>query len=111
MMNKWLLILCGLFPLGVQAGRISGEISGFVPYESVGKKILIFKLKNSVADSCNTTARFAFDQTKVNFDLMSATILAAFHAKTPVQVEYNKTCNALSNAFDARFVCLGDINC
>lgn len=89
----------------------SGQITGLVAYESSGKKIMLFKLDTSVTDGCNTTARFAFDDSKVNYDLMSSSILSAYHAKTPVKVRYEGTCNAWGNSYDARFICLGDINC
>jgi hypothetical protein len=110
-MNKIIVLLSGILSFGVYAERQNAEITGLVPYESGGKKILIFKLKGNIAGGCNTTARFAIDDSKLNFDLMSSTILSSFHSKTPVQVEYNTTCNSWGNAYDARFICLGDINC
>lgn len=110
-MNKIIITFLALLSFGAFAERQNGEISGLVPYEIGGKKILIFKLNGNVSGGCNTTARFAIDQSKQNYDLMSSTILSAFHSKTPVQVEYTKTCNSWGNTYDARFVCIGDINC
>lgn len=93
------------------AARQTGEIAGLVAYESGGKKIIIFKLPNNVSGGCNGTARFAFDSSKLNYDLMASTVLSAFHSKTMVQVEYTETCNAWGNSYDVRYVCLGDMNC
>ena len=104
----FVFLLCSF---SVNAAKLKGHVSGLVAYETGGRKILLFKLNNSTSKGCNTTARFAFDQSKVNFDLMSSTILSAYHAKTPVEVNYDETCNIWGNSFDARFICLGDIPC
>lgn len=93
------------------AGRQVGEITGFVAFESGGVKKLTFKLVNNVSGGCNTTARYTFDESLRNFDLMASTILSAYHAKSLVQVEYFESCNAWSNAYDVRYICVGDINC
>lgn len=93
------------------AARQVGKITGIIPYESYGKKIVIFKIENNIAQGCNVTGRFAFDESKKNFDLMSSAILSAFHAGTTVQVEYSNSCNAWGNSYDIQYICFGDIPC
>jgi hypothetical protein len=111
-MKIFLLCLLASISMMTLADRQNGEISGLVAYESGGKKMLFFKIVGAAPAACNTTARFVIDSaSKINFDLMSSTILSAYHSKTPVQVEYNQTCNTWGNSFDARYICVGDIAC
>ncbi|RZQ52627.1 hypothetical protein C1E23_13280 [Pseudoalteromonas phenolica] len=105
------MFLLLIFSFKTFAERQTGIITGLVPFESNGKKIIVFKLEDNVSGECNTTARFAFDDSKINYDLMASTLLSAYHSKTRVQVEFNRTCHAWGNSFDSRYICIGDINC
>lgn len=110
-MKKIILLILCLFPLGASAEKQVGEIIGFFPYEVGSKKLFFFQLKDNVGGGCNITARFAFDSNKVNFELMTSSLMAAYFSKTPVQVEYTQTCNTMGNSFDVSHICVGTIPC
>jgi hypothetical protein len=86
-------------------------ISGFIPYSSGDKRILIFKLDGNVTGGCNTTGRFAIDDTSPRYEATLSAVLASYHAQTKVRVNYFPTCNAWGNSADINFICVGDINC
>ncbi|MBD1565323.1 MULTISPECIES: hypothetical protein [Vibrio] len=106
-----LTLMSVLTAFNVHAARQVGKITGVIPYEASGKKIVIFKIENNIAQGCNITGRFAFDESKKNFDLMSSALLSAFHSQKTVQVEYTDSCNAWVNSYDIAYFCIGDIPC
>lgn len=105
------ILLIMTFTLPVFAASQVGEITGYIPYSSGSKTIMIFKLKNNVVNGCNTTGRFAIASTSPRFKATEAAVLAAFHSKTPVRVAYLNSCNAWGNSADVNYICVGDINC
>ncbi|WP_267782196.1 hypothetical protein [Vibrio cholerae] len=70
-----LTLMSILTAFNAHAARQVGKITGVIPYEASGKKIVIFKIENNIAQGCNVTGRFAFDESKKNFDLMSSAAL------------------------------------
>ncbi|EGQ7703135.1 hypothetical protein ACUULL_001468 [Vibrio cholerae] len=106
-----LTLMSVLTAFNAHAARQVGKITGVIPYEASGKKIVIFKIENNIAQGCNVTGRFAFDESKKNFDLMSSALLSAFHAGTTVHVEYSNSCKAWGNSYDIQHICFGDIPC
>ncbi|WP_337914001.1 hypothetical protein [Vibrio cholerae] len=107
----WFMLMAILTAFNAHAARQVGKITGVIPYEASGKKIVIFKIENNIAQGCNVTGRFAFDESKKNFDLMSSALLSAFHAGTTVHVEYSNSCKAWGNSYDIQYICFGDIPC
>ena len=110
-MKKILFFVLLSISFGANADRQVGEITGIIPYESGGKKLFFFQLKDNVSGGCNLSARFTFDNNKVNYDAMVSSMMAAYLAKIPVQVEYTKTCNSWGNSYDVSWVCIGNIPC
>jgi hypothetical protein len=93
------------------AAKQSGTITGFIPYSTGTKEILIFKLKDNISGGCNTTGRFAIDSTSVRYKATLSAVIASYHAQTPIKVEYKQTCNSWGNSADISFICVGDISC
>ena len=93
------------------AATQSGKVSGFLPYSSGDKKIIIFKLVNNVSEGCNVTGRFAMDDSSPRYQATLSSVIAAFHAQSTVNVNYLNTCNAWSNSADVNYICVGNINC
>ncbi len=89
----------------------SGQLTGYIPYSSDDKEIIIFKLQNNVVEGCNTTGRFAMDSRSPRYKATVAAIISAFHSQTPIVVKYLPTCYSWSNSADVAFVCVGNINC
>ena len=110
-MRAILFLLLAIASSNAIAERQVGIVSGVIVSEENDKKLFFFKLKNNLVSGCNTTGRYAFDESKDNYYLMSSAILTAFKMKEEVTVEYTPTCNAWPNSFDIRYVCMGDINC
>ncbi|WP_419811821.1 hypothetical protein [Bacterioplanoides sp.] len=100
-----------LFSNSVLAERLSGKIEGLIPYSSGDHEILIFKLDNNRTGGCNTTERFAIDSSSKKYTATLSSVLAAFHSKTSIVVEYKNSCNYLGNSADVNFICVGSINC
>jgi hypothetical protein len=109
---KYLLLVISLiFSSAAFSARLSGTVEGYIPYSSGEKEILIFKLANSATGGCNTTQRFAIDSNDKKYKATLSAILAAFHSKTTVAVDYLPSCNAWGNSADIRYICVGNINC
>ena len=93
------------------AARQTGVVQGYVPYSDGDREILIFKITNNVSEGCNATGRFAIDNTSLRYKSTLSAIIAAFHSKEEISVEYLSSCNAWVNSADVNFICVGDINC
>lgn len=106
-----LIILLFILPINAFAAAKSGTITGYFAYESGGKKLLFFKLSSSIVEGCNTSARFVFDETKLNYDAMVATVISAYHSKETVKTGYSASCNMYGNSYDTSHVCIGAISC
>lgn len=88
-----------------------GKVTGYIASEANGKPIFLFKLDTSVADGCNYTLRYAVNSDAPKYKGAVMSIMAAYHTQTLVIVYYSKSCTALNNAYDVRWVCVGDIPC
>ncbi len=110
-LKKILFMVLLLVPFYANADRQNGEITGVIAFETGGKKLFFIQLKDNVVGGCNVTGRFAFDSSKLNYDVMVSSMMAAYFSKTPVQVEYSKTCNVFGNVYDISYVCIGNIPC
>lgn len=109
---KLIILLCGIFLSSVAiAEKQSGQIQGYFPYHTGQKEILFVKLNNNVSGGCNTTARFAIDSNSQGYKSTQASIMAAFHAKTTIHVNYSATCSSYNNVYDINYICVGDIDC
>lgn len=106
-----MLALAALLSSQAFAARQAGEIQGFIPFNHDGREIFIFSVQNNVSGGCNTTARFAIDETSPSFRTTVSSLLAAFHGQTEIQVDYKDTCTAWGNSADINFICVGGINC
>jgi len=100
-----------LVSLSSFAGDQYGKIVGYVPYHSGGVKHFAFKLENNIVEGCNTSGRFYIDESNLSYNEVVSSLIAAFHSKTDVKVNYSTTCNVWSNSYDANYVCIGGINC
>ena len=89
----------------------TGEIIGYLPYSQAGKEIIFFKLQGNVSAGCNITGRFAMDDSSLRYKTTVSAVIAAFHSKTPIMVDYSSSCNTWGNAADVNFICIGNINC
>ena len=89
----------------------TGEVIGYLPYSSAGKEILVFKLSNNVSGGCNSSARFAIDDTSLRYKNTVSAVMAAFHSKTTIKVDYLSTCNAWGNSADIAYICVGEVGC
>jgi hypothetical protein len=110
-MKKLFMLLTALMSFNCFAERQTGEITGIIPYESGGKKLYFVQVRNNIFEGCNVTGRFVFDDSKLNHQAMWAMIMASYYAKTPVSIEYTKTCNVWGNGYDLVYVCAGSIPC
>jgi hypothetical protein len=102
--------LCICTTLAVAQSQ-TAKVSGYVPYDSGGRQILIFQLQGNVSGGCNTTARFAIDSTSLRFKSTQAALMAAFHTQSNVTVAYSQTCSAWSNSWDIAHLCVGIVPC
>ena len=89
----------------------TGEVTGYIASEANGKELFVFQTAGQPANGCNTTARFAVDDSSLLYKGTQAAVIAAYHSKSQVRVYYKDTCNALGNAADIRWVCVGNIPC
>ena len=71
---------------------------------------IIFPL-NLYMSFANALVCFAIDSKTPKFEGTVAAVMAAYHSKSPVSIEYLSSCNAWGNAADIAFMCVGDINC
>ncbi|KDM93464.1 hypothetical protein [Photobacterium galatheae] len=110
-MKKVILALLALTSFSVNAASQSGVITGYIPYSNANKEIIIFQLENNVAQGCNVTGRFAMDNTSPRYQATLSAVLAAYHAKSRIRVNYLDTCNAWGNSADVSFICVGDVGC
>ncbi|GAB6262567.1 hypothetical protein [Photobacterium sp. 53610] len=110
-MKKRIATLIALTSFSVNASVQSGVISGYIPYSHEQKEIIIFQLNNNVAQGCNTTGRFAMDSTSPRYPATLSAVLAAYHSKSPIRVNYLDTCNAWGNSADVDYICVGDVAC
>ena len=108
---KKLLILCLFFPAVTFADRQTGYITGYVPTFDGEQEVFIFKLEDNVIDGCNTTGRYAIGSASATYNTIKTSVVAAFHGKAKVTVEYDGSCDVWSNSFDATRACFGTINC
>lgn len=104
------VVLC-LYAALSGAEQQAGKITGYIPYESGGKAILIMQIQGNVSGGCNTTSRFAVDDSAPKFKGTQAAVIAAFHSQADVKVIYSQTCNAYGNAWDIVGVCVGNLPC
>ena len=110
-MKKNILILCALLSFDAYAERQSGEITGVIPYQSGPNKLFFVQLTSNVVEGCNGSGRFVLEGTKLSYNENVSLLIAAYFSKTPMQIEYTKTCNAWGNAYDINYVCVGSIPC
>lgn len=92
-----------------QSGAV--KVTGYVPYESGANKVLIFQIQGMPSGGCNTTGRLAISSANPKFNGTQAAIMAAYHTQSDVQVSYSQVCNSFYNAWDANFVCVGNMPC
>ncbi|MEL4394967.1 hypothetical protein [Shewanella algae] len=100
-----------MLSVSVNAEFETGKVVGYVPHHNGSLKSFGFKLDGSAPNGCNTTGRFYFDSSKVEFDEMVSSVIAAYHSNTEVKVNYSKLCNVLGNSYDVNYICIGNINC
>ena len=110
-MKKILFVLLVFVATNVFGVTQRGKIVGYVPYHNGTVKNFALKIENNIVEGCNVSGRFYFDETTLAYSEMVSSIIAAYHSQTPVTVYYNKTCNTWGNAYDVKYVCVGDINC
>lgn len=110
-MKKTIFVLLSLCALSAHGDSQSGKVIGFLPYTNSGKEVLLLKVQGNNSGGCNSSGRYAIDNTSPHFKMTYAAILAAFHSQTDVFVAYSQSCNSWSNAWDVTYVCSGGINC
>ncbi len=110
-MKKMLFAILYLYVTLASAELQTATVTGYIPYQTSGKQVLLFQLQGNVSGTCNDTARFAIDSSAVHFKNVLAAIMAAHHAQSTITVSYSKTCNAWGNAWDITHVCVGSIPC
>ncbi len=109
---KLAILLCGILLSNIAiAAKHSGQVIGYFPYHTGQKEILFIRLDSGVSGGCNTTERFAIDSNSPGYKSTQASIMAAFHAKTTINVNYSSTCNVFGNAYDINYICVGNIAC
>ena len=89
----------------------SGKITGYVNFVSGGREIILIKLENNSAGTCNTTGRYAIDDTSKQFKFFQSMVLSAYATKETININFNQSCNSWGNAWDINFACVGSINC
>jgi hypothetical protein len=95
-----------------QTGLATGVVTGFISGDPSGTAIFVFTTATwSTWASCNTTQRFVLSSTDPKYKDAVATILEAHATGTPVTAIGSGSCNALSNAEDLNYVCVGAIPC
>jgi hypothetical protein len=92
------------------AGIVTGYLSAGT---SVGQanEMFFFQITNQPGGGCNTTNRFAINSTNNNFKTLVASVMAAYTTQTPINVQWQSTCNTWPNSYDANYVCVGSIPC
>lgn len=64
-----------------------GVISGFIPpyKDKNNKEVFLFKLKDNIRNSCNTTARFAIDSKSTMYKSTLAAITNTFYVNQNIK--------------------------
>ena len=88
-----------------------GMISGYLPYAEGEREVFFFSLKPLAGGGCNNTNRFAIDSNSKNFNSVVSAVMASFHSKQEVTIQYTAKCDTYSNSWDAHYICVGDIPC
>lgn len=92
------------------AGTGRGVLLGVLPYScSPAECFFVQSTTNSGLPSCNTSGRFVISVSDPKYKTVVATLLAAYHAQTPVTLYGAGTCSTWSNAEDLAYVCVGDM--
>ena len=100
--------VAGSNPTGLATGVVTGFISG----NPNGTAIFVFTTATwSSYASCNTTQRFVLSSADPKYKDTVALILEAHATGTSVTALGLGSCNALSNAEDLSYVCVGTIPC
>lgn len=100
-----------LLSFSVHSNEIEGRVKGYIPYSASGKNIFIFSIEGQTTHNCNTTARFAIDDSNSQYMTNVSSIITALHTKEPLRVKYSNTCNSWPNSADVKLICIGDIAC
>jgi hypothetical protein len=110
----------GLFAAGISvlcvcsahAQTATGQITGYIPFADSGNVEIIFvRIENNPVGGCNTTGRFVMRASDARFRATRAAVIAAFHAQTPVTINYSQTCKVWENSWDMNYMCVGSTPC
>lgn len=112
-MQKFFLILVLLFSTAiVNAGNVVGKkITGYIASQNAGRELFIFQTEGQPTEGCNETARFAVDSNSPLYKGVQTAVIAAYHSNSDVSLSYLNSCNALGNAADIQWVCVGNLPC
>ncbi len=88
------LVVVLSFSVSAVSSTQSGQITGYIPYSSGDKEIIVFKLKNNVVKGCKTTGRLAIDSRSLRYRATVAAVMSAFHSQTPIVVKYLPGCHS-----------------
>lgn len=89
----------------------TGKVKGYIVSKSGTEKLFYFTLEGNPSGGCNTTGRFLITGASTSHDGTQAAIMTAFQSKTDVNVYYDEVCSTGENAWDIRWVCVGNIPC
>ena len=113
-MKNLLLASLLLLQLGSASAAVkshSGKVEGYIVSKNGTEKLFYFKLEGNPTGGCNTTGRFLITDAATTHDGTQSAVMAAFHSKTNVNVYYDEVCSTGENAWDIRWVCIGNIPC
>lgn len=107
-----MLMATGAVAQSGQPGLATGNVTGFIAGDSNGAAIFVFTTATWNAwASCNTTRRFVLSSSDPKYKDAVATILEAYATGASVTAIGLGSCNALGNAEDLNYVCVGTIPC
>lgn len=110
-MKRLLTVTSLLFASVAMAQSQTGKVGGYIPSQAGGKEIFVIQLQGNATGGCNSSGRFAISTDAPMFKNTAAALMAAYHTQADVTVYYSQSCNALGNAWDISYVCVGNVPC
>lgn len=110
------IIMISLLIIGLSAyagGKVTGKITGYIPYGVGSDGLLFIKLDSSItgAPECNTTQRFTIKGNNPKYRAILAAVIASQVSGEQVRARGKGTCNNWSNSEDLDYICVGTTPC
>lgn len=99
--------------VSLASGAATGVVTGYIPTAAGATEFFLVSTQTTIGTTppCNITSRFALSAVDKKYKAVLASIVAAYHAGTPVYIVGAGTCNVWGNAEDISYVCFGSVPC